>query len=52
MHVDLMAVVRKIGAWSKAQLKQREGLAFVTDDPGTRHSPCNPTCRRLQPRCV
>ena len=36
MHVDLMAVVRKIGAWSKAQLKQREGLAFVTDDPGAR----------------
>ena len=34
MHVDLMAVVRKIGAWSKAQLKQREALAFVTDDPG------------------
>ena len=34
MHVDLMAVVRRIGAWSKARLKQREALAFVTDDPG------------------
>ena len=36
MHVDLMAVVRKIGAWSKAQLapKHKDALSFVTDDPG------------------
>lgn len=36
MHVDLMQVVRKIGAWSKAQLapKHKDALSFVTDDPG------------------
>ena len=49
MHVDLMAVVRKIGAWAKAQLKQREGLAFVTDDPGMRHGRATPRAAGCNP---